>query len=164
MAIHPAAIGIILNTDKTSVLLVKRKDIPLWVLPGGGIDDLESPEQAVIREVHEETGLKVAIERHCAEYTPINKLAAFTSLFICQAVEGQITPSSETEAVQFFNLQSLPSSFFFLHRDWLQDSLYSSILVKKPIAQITYLNLFKYFLSHPLWVMRFAYTRFKTKK
>jgi ADP-ribose pyrophosphatase YjhB (NUDIX family) len=32
---------------------------PLWWLPGGGIDFGESPEQTLVREFHEETGLSV---------------------------------------------------------------------------------------------------------
>lgn len=33
----------------------------LWTLPGGGIDHGEDPRQAVVREVHEETGLDVEV-------------------------------------------------------------------------------------------------------
>lgn len=32
-----------------------------WTLPGGGIHDNETPEQAIVREVKEETGLDVTI-------------------------------------------------------------------------------------------------------
>jgi 8-oxo-dGTP diphosphatase len=29
---------ILFNKNRSEVLLIKRKDIPVWVLPGGGID------------------------------------------------------------------------------------------------------------------------------
>ena len=35
----------------------------LWTLPGGGVDHGEDPRAAVVREVHEETGLDVARRR-----------------------------------------------------------------------------------------------------
>ncbi|GAB7003148.1 hypothetical protein JCM18899A_06190 [Nocardioides sp. AN3] len=34
---------------------------PLWTLPGGGLDHGEDPRAAVVREVHEETGLDVSV-------------------------------------------------------------------------------------------------------
>ena len=44
------------------VILVKRRDCPVWVLPGGKIDDGETPEEAIIRETKEETGYDVIID------------------------------------------------------------------------------------------------------
>lgn len=38
------------------LLLVKRRDVPVWVFPGGGIEKGETPERAVVREVFEESG------------------------------------------------------------------------------------------------------------
>lgn len=32
-----------------------------WTLPGGGLEPFETPEQAAVREMHEETGLNVAL-------------------------------------------------------------------------------------------------------
>ena len=49
-----AVYGIVFNNDKTEVLLIKRRDIPVWVLPGGGLDQGESPETGAVREVLEE--------------------------------------------------------------------------------------------------------------
>lgn len=157
-----AAIGIIFNEDRSQVLLTKRKDVPVWVLPGGGIEDGENSEDAILREVYEETGLKVKIIRKSAEYTPINKLARFTEIFECSPTEGQLQQGPETEAIQFFELNNLPKNFFFLHEEWLQDCLKNpSTLIRKPLTQITYLNLAKYFLQHPFWVLRFLFTLLK---
>ncbi|WP_201005100.1 NUDIX hydrolase [Paenibacillus glycanilyticus] len=55
--------AIIIQND--SVLMVKqyveRGDI-VWNFPGGGIEEGESPEQACIREVHEETGFDIQLK------------------------------------------------------------------------------------------------------
>jgi 8-oxo-dGTP pyrophosphatase MutT (NUDIX family) len=45
------------------VLLGGEPDIPLWTLPGGGIDLLESSHEALEREMREELGVGVRIER-----------------------------------------------------------------------------------------------------
>ncbi|MEM8486549.1 MAG: NUDIX hydrolase [Bacteroidota bacterium] len=57
-----AAYGLVHNDDK--ILLCRLSDqIPKhagkWSLPGGGIEFGEDPAKAMIREVHEETGLTV---------------------------------------------------------------------------------------------------------
>lgn len=50
--------------EKGSVLLVKRARPPLvWSLPGGLVEVGETLEAAARREVREETGLEVAVER-----------------------------------------------------------------------------------------------------
>lgn len=159
MSLAPAAISIIFNEEGTKILLVKRVDVPIWVLPGGGIDAGETVECAVKREALEETGYKIAITRQSGEYYPINRLAAETSVFICHILEGSPHLSAETAAISFFPLQNLPESFFSLHRDWLSDALTSTVLVKKPISQVTYWAVAKLFLKHPLHILRYLATR-----
>jgi len=39
-------------------LLLKHKKLPMWLPPGGHIDEGETPDQAALREVREETGLE----------------------------------------------------------------------------------------------------------
>ena len=56
---------------ENKILLVKRKTVVFkgyWALPGGRIDVAESAEEAVVREVKEETGLDIEIVKKIGEY------------------------------------------------------------------------------------------------
>jgi ADP-ribose pyrophosphatase YjhB (NUDIX family) len=162
MPLMPAAIGIILNADSSQILLVKRSDVPVWVLPGGGIENHEMPEDALRREILEETGLHIYLIRKCAEYTPINCLASFTHVFICKIETGEIRLSNETSDISFYSVQKLPLSIFPPHAKWITEALSHSELVRRPLREISYLAIFKYFLRHPWQVLRFAWTRMTT--
>lgn len=48
------------------VLLCHRRDMDLWNLPGDGVESGEISTETIIREVKEETGLDVAIEKSTA--------------------------------------------------------------------------------------------------
>ena len=156
-SISPAALAIIFDEEGTSVLLVKRRDVPIWVLPGGGIDSGESAEQAAARETLEETGYRVEVISHVAEYHPINRLSAQTSTFLCKIVGGEPRISDETADLRFFSLNELPKELFFLHRDWLNDARTASGFVQKPIWQVTYLRLLLFIFCHPAIFFRFLY-------
>ena len=52
---HITASGLVIQGDK--VLLILHPYIKKWFQPGGHIDEGESPIEAAIREVYEETGL-----------------------------------------------------------------------------------------------------------
>lgn len=151
--------GILFSEDRKKILLIKRRDVPVWVLPGGGIDSGETPEEAVIREMEEETGYAVTIFRKVAEYTPLNRLARFTYLFECTLVGGEATLSSETQGVAFFPLDNLPP-LPPPYPDWIADSQeYASTPFQKKITSVTYKNLAKHALMHPILVGRFLLAR-----
>jgi len=58
---RPAAFGILERDGLIALVEVTTPGKDLWRdLPGGGIDPGETPEQAVVREFGEETGLRVA--------------------------------------------------------------------------------------------------------
>jgi len=154
-----SVIAIIFDTQG-HVLLIKRRDVPVWVLPGGGIDEGETPEQAVCREALEETGLVVDIKRKVAEYTPINRLANLTHVFECRALGGNLLTGSETKDLGYFPIDRVPSTLFVVHQAWLVDALKNdSGLIRSPITQVTYWKLFLHFLRHPIHVLRFALSR-----
>lgn len=159
LTLPSAAIGVIFNEDKSQVLLVKRKDVPVWVLPGGGINPNESPKTAALREIKEETGLVVRIVRQSGYYLPVNRLAAPTSVFVCQIIDGRCGLSDETAGCAFYPINQLPASLFILHKDWLNDALQFPFLVEKPINQVTYWRVILYLFSHPYLLIRYSLTR-----
>ena len=55
-----AGVGAIILGKKGKILAFERRDIPgAWQLPQGGLDEDESPLEAVKREIYEETGISV---------------------------------------------------------------------------------------------------------
>lgn len=61
MDVREAAYGLV-DDDAGRILLARLAGGPdqgLWTLPGGGLEGAEGPEQAMVREVHEESGLDV---------------------------------------------------------------------------------------------------------
>ncbi len=157
---NPSVSTIIFNEDRTEVLLVKRRDIPVWVLPGGGVDAGETPAEAALRETREETGYTVKIARQVAEYFPVNRLTKLTYFFECTIVEGAPQTSLETQAICFFPLGELPKLLPPPYPGWIRDAAASHPKVlRKKIAGVSYLTALKLFLKHPLLFTRFLLTK-----
>ena len=53
------AVAAIIRDEAGRILVHQRSDNGVWEVPAGGIDPGEAPAQALVREVFEETGLKV---------------------------------------------------------------------------------------------------------
>ena len=80
------------------VLLVRRADDGRWAMPGGWVDPGETPEQAVVREVAEETGLRVSAPRL------LHTKGRPTSVhytFGCELDGGELRTSDESLEVAF---------------------------------------------------------------
>lgn len=148
--------------DEGRLLLTKRRDVPLWVLPGGGIDLGETPELACIREVKEETGLDAVIVRKSHLLKPLNRLASLTHLFVCQGSGTLSLSSPESLENRYFSLDDLPKDLFWPHRLWVEEALSSKNLIERPLNEISWKNLFVYALRRPYHILRFAWTRFIT--
>lgn len=58
---RPESVLVVIHTHKEKVLLLNRKDVPgYWQSITGSLEEGESPQQAAIREVLEETGIEVS--------------------------------------------------------------------------------------------------------
>jgi 8-oxo-dGTP pyrophosphatase MutT (NUDIX family) len=155
-----AVFGVIFSNDRKEVLLIQRRDIPVWVLPGGGVEPNETPEEAVIREMLEETGFTVTITRAIAQYLPTNKLTQLSFFFECQPTGGRQKITNETRGIRFFSVNALPSLMPPPFADWINDAVKNEQeLIKKEIQGVSYWILYQLFLKHPILVFRFLLTK-----
>ncbi|GCE46681.1 ADP-ribose pyrophosphatase YjhB (NUDIX family) [Thermosporothrix hazakensis] len=104
------------------VLLALRRDIEWWNLPGGGMEPGETVEQTVLREVREETGLEVAIERLIGVYSKPQKREVVLS-FACRVVGGTLHETEESRECRFFAVDALPEKTLPKHRQRIEDAL-----------------------------------------
>lgn len=58
---HFCASAFVINPVDKKILLVHHSGFNRWVQPGGHIDDDEVPEETAVREVYEETGIRVKL-------------------------------------------------------------------------------------------------------
>ncbi len=106
-----------------SVLLTLREDFQVWCLPGGAVETGESVAEAAIREVYEETGVKIGLDRLIGIYYN-NQQGGHQSLFLAHPVAGEPRPDGhETLKAQWFSLGQLPELFIGLHRLYIQEAL-----------------------------------------
>jgi len=72
MIIRKNVAAVIVNSNGL-ILVGQRRDLPgQWQLPQGGIDKGETPEETVLREVQEETGIKPEALYICKKTNPVS--------------------------------------------------------------------------------------------
>src|SRR5437867_4440126 len=67
LLVLPSVTGIVFD-DRGRILLVRQAESGVWSAPGGAVDPDETPSDAVVREVWEETGLYTAPMRILGVY------------------------------------------------------------------------------------------------
>lgn len=113
--------GVVLGD--AGVLLALRAELCGWELPGGEAQPGETGEQAVAREILEETGVTVQVEACVAEYARSGFRPHRARIYRCRAVGGQPRPSPETPRVAWFDPGAPPDTLFPWCRGPLADAL-----------------------------------------
>jgi ADP-ribose pyrophosphatase YjhB (NUDIX family) len=107
---YRVAVAAILLNDKRQVLLCEhtyRHEYP-WGLPGGSMKAREDPDCAIEREISEETGLSIRIDR------PLMALATedrpqISIIYLCTIQGGDFQPNAEVSRIQFFDFPDFPA-------------------------------------------------------
>jgi 8-oxo-dGTP pyrophosphatase MutT (NUDIX family) len=100
------------------VLLERRSDGGRWGPPAGAIDPGETPAQAIVREVLEETGLRVGVTGVVAvlggpdyrfSYGNGDLCEYVTTVFTCRVLGGELHPADgESLELRYFPPDELP--------------------------------------------------------
>lgn len=104
--------GVVFRGD--AVLLVKERADGLWSLPGGWADVYDTPTEATVREVYEESGYRTRAVKLLALYDrarqghPPHPFHTYKVFFQCELLGGSPTESVETSGVGFFVEDALP--------------------------------------------------------
>lgn len=126
--------AIVLN-EEGEILLVRHGYRPGWHFPGGGVEWCESCEEALARELYEETGIEItgAVEFH-GIFTNFQKFKGDHILVYIVRNWRQKTPhqpNAEIAEVAFFTFEALPEAINPGARQRLQE-----IIKQKPKATI----------------------------
>ncbi len=110
------------------ILLIKRGNEPFqgqWALPGGFVEYGETTEEAVIREVREETGIKGSIQKILGVYSDPERDPrghTISIVYLLSIARGTPRAGSDAEDIHFFDLNDLPP-LAFDHEKIIKDTL-----------------------------------------
>ncbi len=110
----------IVTDEQNRVLLALRTDKDIWNLPGGGVEHGESPWEAVVREVKEETGLDVEVEEMIGVYAK-DYDNDIVFMFKTTVVDGELSLSDEAKDLQYFGKDGLPENTNVRQAERVQD-------------------------------------------
>ena len=112
-------VSAIVRDDAERVLFIRRADDGRWGLPAGGVDPGESPAEAVVREVREETGLTVRVARVAGvfggagyrhRYPNGDEAEWVVAVFECDVLGGELTPlDGEALELRYFAPEDAPT-------------------------------------------------------
>lgn len=128
---------VVMNTQD-EVLLSLRGDLQVWNLPGGRLDYGECLQDAAAREVHEETGIEVEIERIVGLYY-ITRWQRCNVVYRAHPIGGSLlTKTHETLDNAWFPLTALPELLTQVSRLRIHQALEETVflhVINTPLAE-----------------------------
>lgn len=124
----PGVTAVVMNA-RAEVLLQLRRDTDTWAPPSGGVEPGETVAECAMREVLEETGIKIAPEAIVAvlsgeeynvTYPNGDQLATVTTVFRCRPLNAKtpLVNDDESQDIRYFPSDALPANMLPRHQ-WM---------------------------------------------
>jgi len=107
-----AAVAAMIFDEQGRILLFKHTYRKFeWGIPAGGLEHREQPEQAIIREFFEETGMQIEVQKLLlAESSKEDHNVSL--IYLCKIVSGTFQESHEVSEMKYFDVNNLPQMLF----------------------------------------------------
>lgn len=124
----PSVAAIVFSENNKKILLIKRGEPPKkgsWALPTGFMEQYETTEQAIARELQEETGLVGHIKRlvnvYCEKTREYGQIVLIG--YEMNVLSGKLHAGSDSLEAKYFALNALPKIPFNSHRRMIRDAV-----------------------------------------
>ncbi|MEV2278149.1 NUDIX domain-containing protein [Nocardiopsis sp. NPDC049922] len=99
--LHSVSVAGAVIREDGRMLAIQRRDNGRWEPPGGVLELEETPEEGVVREVLEETGIRVEVEQLTGVYKNMAR-GIIALVFRCKPSGGEARVTPEATAVEWF--------------------------------------------------------------
>lgn len=106
--------GLVLSPDKKQVLMARESVDGKWTLPGGWADVGDTPSEAVVKEIFEETGITakpvalLAVFDKRVHPHPPQPFYVYKLVILCEAVSGELKSGFDMAGAAYFDVDNLP--------------------------------------------------------
>ena len=106
------AVAAVIFDEHERILLFKHTYRKFeWGIPAGGLEHREQPENAIVREVYEETGMQIKVQKLLlAESAKEDHHVSL--IYLCNIVSGEFEASLEISEMKYFDVDNLPQMLF----------------------------------------------------
>ncbi|WP_370413283.1 NUDIX hydrolase [Streptomyces fradiae] len=120
--LHSVSVAGAVVREDGRLLAIRRADNGTWELPGGVLELTESPEEGVIREVLEETGVQVEVDELTGVYKNTTR-GIVALVFRCKPAGGTEQTSAESTAVEWLTPEEITERMTEVYAIRLLDAL-----------------------------------------
>jgi 8-oxo-dGTP diphosphatase len=107
-----AAVAAIVFDKQGRILLFKHTYRKFeWGIPAGGLEYNEQPDNAVVREFYEETGMQIKVDKLLLAES-LKEDRNISLIYLCKIVSGVFKESNEISEMKYFDVNDLPKMLF----------------------------------------------------